>query len=188
MLYVRQFTVSGTADGFACRQSGRDGVRDKRIAARCALRCRARRLGPAAAKDSPRRHFDDDHASKAPPHLTTNPKETGMFNTRFTKSLAGAALAAGAFGLAAVSSAATAGAVTASDSTFLANLQQAGISGDSSAELSLGHAVCQALQSGESPQNIVNDVAHATSLSAKGAHNFTLLAAQAYCPQYVQQS
>jgi hypothetical protein len=111
-----------------------------------------------------------------------------MFSTRFIKSLAGTALAAGAFGLASVLSAATAGAVTASDSTFLANLQQAGISGDSSAELSLGHAVCQALQSGESPNNVVNDVARETSLSAKGARNFALLSAQAYCPQYVQQS
>jgi Protein of unknown function (DUF732) len=108
-----------------------------------------------------------------------------MFTTRFTRSFAGTTLVAGALGLAAIVGAGAASAAGDTDSAFVATLQQAGISGNAQAEISLGHAVCQALNQGHSAQEVVQAVAGATSLSPAGAKDFALISAAAYCPSYV---
>ncbi len=108
-----------------------------------------------------------------------------MFTRRFTASIAGTTLSAAALGLAALG---FAGAASASsvDDAFLAQLQTDGITPPSaSVAVNDAHAVCNALDQGHSSREVINAVAQATGLSAKGANTFAVDAASAYCPQYV---
>ena len=111
-----------------------------------------------------------------------------MFSHRFTTSLAGTTLAAATLGLAALGFASTAGASSV-DEAFLAKIQADGIEPPSAARaISEAHAVCDSLDQGHSGQQVYNEVAEATGLSAKGAKTFAIDAALAYCPQYVTHS
>jgi pyridoxal biosynthesis lyase PdxS len=114
--------------------------------------------------------------------------ETPMFTRRFTTSVAGTVLAAAALSLGALGFAASASASSA-DNAFLAQLQADGITPPSAARaVSDAHAVCTALDQGQTAQEVINAVAKSTGLSAKGAKTFAIDAASAYCPQYVTQS
>jgi len=111
-----------------------------------------------------------------------------MFTRRFTATLAGTTLTAATLGLAALGLAATAGASSV-DNAFLAQLQTDGITPPTPARaISDAHAVCTALQQGQSPQDVITAVAQSTGLSNKGAKTFAVDAASAYCPQFVTSS
>jgi len=111
-----------------------------------------------------------------------------MFTRRFTVNVARTTLTAAALGMAALSFAGTASASKVDD-TFLAQLQADGITPPSAARaISDAHAVCKALDAGQSPQEVVSAVATSTGLTQKGAKTFAVDAASAYCPQYVTQS
>jgi hypothetical protein len=108
-----------------------------------------------------------------------------MFTRRFAASLAGTTLTATALGLVALGFAGTAGA-SSTDNAFLAQLQADGITPPTAARaISDAHAVCAALDAGNSPQAVINAVAESTGLNQKGAKVFAVDAASAYCPQYV---
>ena len=111
-----------------------------------------------------------------------------MFTRRFVATLAGTTLTAATLGLTALGMAATAGASSV-DNAFLAQLESDGITPPTPARaISDGHAVCTALQQGQSPDQVVAAVADATGLTKKGAHTFAVDAASAYCPQFVTSS
>ncbi|OBJ52356.1 DUF732 domain-containing protein [Mycobacterium sp. 1423905.2] len=108
-----------------------------------------------------------------------------MFTRRFAASVAATTLTAGALSLAALGFAGAAGA-SSTDDAFLAQLQADGITPPSAARaISDGHAVCTALNQGQSSQQVINSVARTTGLSSKGAKTFAVDAASAYCPQFV---
>ena len=108
-----------------------------------------------------------------------------MFTRRFTASLAGTTLTAATLGLAALGLAGTAGASTVDDS-FIAQIKADGITPPSNARaISEAHAVCSALDAGQSSKQVISGVAERTGLSSSGAHTFAVDAASAYCPQYV---
>ncbi|ACC42528.1 DUF732 domain-containing protein [Mycobacterium marinum] len=113
-----------------------------------------------------------------------------MFTRRFAASLAGTTLTAASLGLAALGFAATATASAGStDDAFLAQIQADGITPPSAARaISDAHAVCTALDEGNSPTTVINAVAESTGLSSKGAKTFAIDAASAYCPEYVTSS
>jgi hypothetical protein len=112
-----------------------------------------------------------------------------MFARRFAASLAGTTLAATALGLAALGLAGAASATTSADTSFLAQLQADGITPPTPAvAISDAHAVCTALQQGQSPDQVITAVAQSTGLTKKGAKTFAVDAASAYCPQYVTSS
>ncbi|AGC63865.1 putative secreted protein [Mycobacterium liflandii 128FXT] len=115
-----------------------------------------------------------------------------MFTRRFAASLAGTTLTAASLGLAALGFAATATATATAGSTddaFLAQIQADGITPPSAARaISDAHAVCTALDEGNSPTTVINAVAESTGLSSKGAKTFAIDAASAYCPEYVTSS
>ncbi len=113
-----------------------------------------------------------------------------MFTCRFAASLAGTTLTAASLGLAALGFAATATATAGStDDAFLAQIQADGITPPSAARaISDAHAVCTALDEGNSPTTVINAVAESTGLSSKGAKTFAIDAASAYCPEYVTSS
>ncbi|HTX95205.1 MAG TPA: DUF732 domain-containing protein [Mycobacterium sp.] len=111
-----------------------------------------------------------------------------MFTRRFTASVAGTTLTAAALGFAALGLAGTAGASSVDDA-FLAQLAADGITPPSATvAVKDAHAVCKALDAGHSSQEVINAVAQATGLSAKGSKTFAVDAASAYCPQYVTSS
>ncbi|MDC8984377.1 DUF732 domain-containing protein [Mycobacterium marinum] len=111
-----------------------------------------------------------------------------MFTRRFAASLAGTTLTAASLGLAALGFAATASAGS-TDDAFLAQIQADGITPPSAARaISDAHAVCTALDEGDSPTTVINAVAESTGLSSKGAKTFAIDAASAYCPEYVTSS
>ena len=113
---------------------------------------------------------------------------THRFSRRFSRSVAGATLAAATLGVAALITAGTAGAGSVDDA-FIAQLDKDGIMPPSSGvALKDAHSVCGALDNGYSSQDVINAVAETTGLSAKSAKVFALDAAQAYCPQYVTSS
>ena len=113
---------------------------------------------------------------------------THRFSRRFSRSVAGATLAAATLGMAALITAGTAGAGSVDDA-FIAQLDKDGIMPPSSGvALKDAHSVCGALDNGYSSQDVINAVAETTGLSAKSAKVFALDAAQAYCPQYVTSS
>jgi Protein of unknown function (DUF732) len=108
-----------------------------------------------------------------------------MFTRRFTTSVAGTALTAAALSLTALGLAGSASA-SSTDDAFLAQIESDGITPPSSAAaLKEAHAVCSSLDSGESSQQVINEVAEATGMSTKGAKTFAIDAMVAYCPQYV---
>lgn len=108
-----------------------------------------------------------------------------MFTRRFAASFAGTTLTAAALGLAALGMAGTAAASSADDA-FIAQIKADGISPPSNARaISEGHAVCDALNQGQSSAQVYSGVAKRTGLSASGSKTFAVDAASAYCPQYV---
>lgn len=107
-----------------------------------------------------------------------------MFNR---KSFTTTAVAAGALGLAALigAGAANAGSV---DNKFLDSLEKDGISvTDPAATVEYAQEVCAALDRGGSAEDVIAAVENDTGLSHKNAIKFTIDAAKAYCPEYVQQ-
>ncbi|MGB9303166.1 MAG: DUF732 domain-containing protein [Mycobacterium sp.] len=111
-----------------------------------------------------------------------------MFTRRFAATLAGTALTAATLGLTALGMAATADASSV-DNAFLAQLQSDGITPPTPARaISDAHAVCTALQQGQSPDQVITAVAESTGLTKKGAKTFAVDAASAYCPQFVTSS
>ncbi len=111
-----------------------------------------------------------------------------MFTRRFTASAAGTTLTAATLGLAALGFAGTAGASSV-DEAFVAQLKADGITPPSAARaISDAHAVCNALDEGQSSRAVINAVAESTGLSSTGAKTFAIDAASAYCPEYVTSS
>lgn len=109
-----------------------------------------------------------------------------MFNPRFGKALAASLLITGGLGMAVFGLAGTANATTtATDTNFLSTLSEQGFSGDAQTEIAYGKAVCSALDKGTSPDDVVSALANKTGLSPTAAKKFALIAADAYCPQYV---
>jgi hypothetical protein len=112
-----------------------------------------------------------------------------MFTRRFAASLAASAVAASALGMAALGLAGPASATNSADNAFLAQLQSDGITPPTPARaISDAHAVCSALDEGQSPQQVITAVAQSTGLTQKGAKTFAVDAASAYCPQFVTSS
>ena len=108
--------------------------------------------------------------------------------TRFTRSVAGTALAAGTLGLVALISAGTAAAGSA-DTAFIDQLEQHGVQAPSTQDaISLAHGVCNALDQGASSREVISAVGNKTGLNAKASKIFAVDAAQTYCPQYVSAS
>lgn len=96
---------------------------------------------------------------------------------------AGVVPAAGLFG---VLGAAPAAQATASDDAFLAALRAKGINYESSdAAVASGHLVCKALDSGEAPEQVANDIINSSKLDSYHAGFFVGVSIKAYCPKYV---
>jgi hypothetical protein len=111
-----------------------------------------------------------------------------MFTNRFTKSIAGTLLAAGTLGIAAIAGAGAANA-DAVDDTFVASLAQSGIPQiDPALEISAGHAVCQNLDEGATPDQLVAAFV-ARKVFATNQQDVAMIVASmtAYCPQYLPQ-
>lgn len=111
-----------------------------------------------------------------------------MFTNRFTKSIATAVLAAGALGTAATFGAGAANA-DAVDDTYLASLTQAGIPQIAPDRAILaGHAVCQNLNEGATPDRLVESFV-AKNVFATKEQDVAMIRASmtAYCPQYLPQ-
>lgn len=111
-----------------------------------------------------------------------------MFANRFTTSIAAGALAVGTFGLAMVVGAGAANA-DAVDDTFVADLAQAGIPQiDPALEISAGHAVCQNLSEGATPDQIAAAFVRKKVFATKEQDVAMITASMtAYCPQYLAQ-
>lgn len=111
-----------------------------------------------------------------------------MFTNRFVKSVAGTVLVAGTLGIAAVVGAGAANA-DAVDDTYLASLAQAGIPQIAPERAILaGHAVCQNLAEGPSPDELVAAFV-ARNVFATKEQDVAMIRASitAYCPQYLPQ-
>jgi hypothetical protein len=111
-----------------------------------------------------------------------------MFTNRFTKSIAGAVLAAGTLGIATIVGAGAANA-DAVDDTYVASLAQAGIPQiKPELEISAGHAVCQGLDEGATPDQLVAAFV-ARKVFATKQQDVAMITASmtAYCPQYLPQ-
>jgi hypothetical protein len=111
-----------------------------------------------------------------------------MLTNRLTKSIAGTVLAAGTLGIAAIVGAGAANA-DAVDDTFVASLAQAGIPQiQPELEISAGHAVCQNLDEGATPDQLVAAFV-ARKVFATKQQDVAMIAASmtAYCPQYLPQ-
>jgi hypothetical protein len=111
-----------------------------------------------------------------------------MFTNRFAKSIATAVLAAGTLGIAATFGAGAASA-TAIDDTYLASLAQAGIPQIAPDRAILaGHAVCQNLDEGATPDQLVASFVAKHVFATKEQDVAMLVASMtAYCPQYLPQ-
>jgi hypothetical protein len=111
-----------------------------------------------------------------------------MFTDRFTKSMAGTVLAAGCFGIAAISGAGAANA-DAVDDTYVASLAQAGIPQiKPELEISAGRAVCQNLDEGATPDQLLTAFAAKKVFATKEQDRAMIVASMtAYCPQYLPQ-
>jgi hypothetical protein len=99
-----------------------------------------------------------------------------------------AAFAAGTLAMAAIIGAGPACA-DAVDDTFVASLAQAGIPQiDPALEIASGHAVCQNLSEGPTPDQLVAGFV-AKNVFATRAQNVAMIRASitAYCPQYLPQ-
>lgn len=73
------------------------------------------------------------------------------------------------------------------DKTFLAELQQAGLTfQDPNAAVTAGKSVCQLVDEGKSTAEIITELRNRNpSFQGTSAAKFTALAAAAYCPQYM---
>jgi|SRR4029453_1896046 Protein of unknown function (DUF732) len=111
-----------------------------------------------------------------------------MFTNRFTKSVAASVLAAGTLGLVAIVGAGAANA-DAVDDTFVANLAQAGIPQiDPVLEISAGRAVCQNLDEGATPDQLVAAFVAKRVFATREQDKAMIVASMtAYCPQYLPQ-
>jgi hypothetical protein len=112
-----------------------------------------------------------------------------MFTSPFTKPAVRAVFAAGTVGFAALLAAGTASA-EAPDDTYLAALQQQGISfGNAQSAINVAHHVCDALGQGMEPSDISHNLAAANSgIDRQTGLVITVVAAQSYCPQFVHQT
>jgi uncharacterized protein DUF732 len=109
-----------------------------------------------------------------------------MSMNRFTKSIVTAALAAGTLGIAATTGIGTANADSVDD-TFVATLAQAGIPQiKPELEITAGHAVCQNLSEGATPQQLIASF-NAKKVFGTAQQNEAMIVASmtAYCPQYL---
>jgi len=113
-----------------------------------------------------------------------------MFTSRFTKSVAGTAVAAGTLGMAALLAAGTANASSADDQQFLAALQQQGISVDNpQAAITVGHRVCTALGEGMTPRDISGQLLRKNpGMDQQTSLVFIVDSVQSYCPQYMHHT
>lgn len=108
-----------------------------------------------------------------------------MFASNRLTKFAGTALAAGAFGLAAVATAGTAGAVSSTDDAFLTEISSEGIAYDSpKGAIQNAHDVCSALDDGADPADLGLEILHNTDLSTHQAAVFVVTSVNAYCPEY----
>lgn len=109
-----------------------------------------------------------------------------MFTNRIAN-IATTAIAAGAFGLAALAGTATASASSVDDE-FLTNIDAANITFDSAkAAVQDGHLVCSYLAGGKNGVSIGSEIMDNTDLTAHQAAVFVVEAASAYCPGYLDQ-
>jgi hypothetical protein len=111
-----------------------------------------------------------------------------MFTNRFTKSIAGTLLAAGTLGIAAIVGAGAANA-DAVDDAFVASLAEAGIPQiDPALEITAGQAVCQNLDEGATPDQLVAAFVARKVFATKEQDEAMIIASMtAYCPQYLPQ-
>jgi hypothetical protein len=109
-----------------------------------------------------------------------------MFTKRFTKSIAGTVLAAGTLGIAAIVGAGAANA-DAVDETYLASLAQAGIPQIAPDRAILaGHAVCQNLDEGPTPGQLVAAFNAERVFATKEQNEAMIIASMtAYCPEHL---
>ena len=109
-----------------------------------------------------------------------------MITNRFTKSIGAAALAAGTLGIAAILGAGAANA-DAVDDTFVASLAQAGIPQIApDHEIAAGHAVCQNLGEGATPDQLVAAFVAKKVFATRQQDEAMIIASMtAYCPQYL---
>lgn len=78
---------------------------------------------------------------------------------------------------------------SAADDAFLAALTAKGINYESpETAIRSGHLVCQELESGESPQQVANDVMSNSHLDGYHAGYFVGVSIRAYCPKYGAQA
>jgi hypothetical protein len=109
-------------------------------------------------------------------------------STRFTKSVARTALAAGALGIAALVAAGTASANSA-DTAFIDALTKAGIQvNDTQEAVKTAHGVCNALDQGASGREIAHALGYQGEMNSKQIKVFMLDSVQAYCPEFLQDS
>jgi hypothetical protein len=106
-------------------------------------------------------------------------------SSRFTKSVAGTALAAGALGVAALVAAGTASASSA-DTAFIDALTKAGIQvQDTQETVKTAHGVCNALDQGASAREIAHALGYKGEMNTKQVKVFLVDSVQAYCPEYL---
>ena len=107
-----------------------------------------------------------------------------MFAHKIAK-LAGTALVAGTFGLAAVATAGTAGALSSADNQFLADIESEGIGYDSpTAAIADAHDVCSQLDDGASVGGLGREILQNSDLSAHQAAVIIVSAVENYCPEH----
>jgi hypothetical protein len=111
-----------------------------------------------------------------------------MFTHSQLKKLAVTGIGASALSLTALIGAGTASASGSVDDQFLTNLANAGFDGPVQTAINLGHQVCSALDKGASENQIVSALESDQGLGAQGAHQFAVIAASSYCPQYVKST
>lgn len=75
------------------------------------------------------------------------------------------------------------------DNNFLATLRSEGITDHISPShaIEAGHTVCSKLESGMTPNDVVNDVLNSSSMPAYHSGYFVGAAIQAYCPQFTPE-
>jgi hypothetical protein len=103
---------------------------------------------------------------------------------RITK-LAGTAVVAGAFGLAALASAGTAGALSSVDDTFLSDISAEGITYTSPRDaVAVAYEVCNSLDSGADPVDLAMEIYNGTDLTTDQASFFVVASVANYCPEH----
>ncbi|MCA2243525.1 MULTISPECIES: DUF732 domain-containing protein [Mycobacterium] len=78
---------------------------------------------------------------------------------------------------------------TSADEAFLAALKAKGINFESpEAVVNSGHTVCHQLDSGQTPEQVANNVLSSSSLDGYHAGYFVGVSIKAYCPKYAAAS